>query len=340
MKKRSIPIFVGFITALFIVGLFPLSSAAAPITLSYANFPPAPTFPCVQMERWSDEVEKGTGGKVAINTYPGSTLLGAKNMLDGVIAGQADIGCLCMAYQPGRFIVTNATALPLGFPNATVASLSLWDIYRKHNPEAFAKVKVLTMFTCAPANIYAKKPVKNLEDLKGLELRASGGVAQVLKALGAAPVGMPQSECPEALQKGVVKGAASSLETLMDFKYAEMCKYVTIMNGPVYPFAVVMNMDKWNSLPKDVQDVMDGLGTEQAWWTGNYMDKHVDESVEWSKKNHNIEVTKLTTREMTRWNRLMKPLIDKWITDANAKGLPARTILKDMRVARDYHSRF
>jgi TRAP-type C4-dicarboxylate transport system substrate-binding protein len=245
-----------------------------------------------------------------------------------------------MAYQPGRFIVTNATALPLGFPNATIASLSLWDIYRKNNPDEFVKVKVLTMFTCAPANIYAKKPVKNLEDLKGLELRASGGVAQVLKALGAAPVGMPQSECPEALQKGVVQGAASSLETLMDFKYAEMCKYVTIFNGPVYPFAVVMNMDKWNSLPKDVQDVMDGLGTEQAWWTGNYMDKHVDESIEWSKKNHNVEIINLTTTEMARWNKLMKPLIDKWMTDAKAKGLPARTIIKDIRVARDYHSRF
>ena len=340
MKKRSIAMLGGFIAAVFILAFFPVSSAAAPITLSYANFPPAPTFPCVQMERWSDEVEKRTGGKIAINTYPGSTLLGAKNMMDGVIAGTADIGCLCMAYQPGRFIVTNATALPLGFPNATVASLTLWDIYRKHNPDAFAKVKALTMFTCAPANIYAKQPVKNLEDLKGLELRASGGVAQVLKSLGAAPVGMPQSECPEALQKGVVKGAASSLETLMDFKYAEMCKYVTIMNGPVYPFAVVMNMDTWNSLPKDVQDVMDGLGTEQAWWTGNYMDKHVDESVEWSKKNHNVEITELTVREMTRWNRLMRPLIDKWITDAKAKGLPARTIIKDIRVARDYHSRF
>jgi TRAP-type C4-dicarboxylate transport system substrate-binding protein len=159
------------------------------------------------------------------------------------------------------------------------------------------------MFTCAPANIYAKQPVRSLEDLKGLELRASGGVAQVLKTLGAAPVGMPQSECPEALQKGVVKGAASSLETLMDFKYAETCKYVTIFNGPVYPFAVVMNMDTWNSLPKDVQEVMDGLGTEQAWWTGNYMDEHVEESIEWSKKNHDIEIINLSASEMARWNR-------------------------------------
>jgi len=326
-RNTSLYVIVLAMIALFIGSLLPTTSVAGPIKLSYANFPPAPTFPCVQMERWKEEVEKRTGGSVAINTYPGGTLLDAKNMMDGVIAGQADIGCLCMAYQPGRFIVTNATALPMGFPNATVASLTLWDLYSKQKPEEFAKVKVLTMFTCAPANIYSKKPVRSLEDLKGLELRASGGVAQYLKVLGAAPVGMPQSETPEALQKGVVQGAVSSLETLMDFKYAELCKYVTMINGPVYPFAVVMNMEKWNSLPKDVQEVMDGL-------------KHVDESVEWSKKNHNIEIIKLTQKELDRWNKMVKPLIDQWSDEAKAKGLPARTILKDIKVARDYHSRF
>jgi TRAP-type C4-dicarboxylate transport system substrate-binding protein len=341
MKKKSfLRLAVLALSVLFIGSLLPASSVAAPIKLNYANFPPAPTFPCVQMERWKTEVEKKTGGNVAINTYPGSTLLGAKEMFDGVIAGQADIGCLCMAYQPGRFMVTNATALPMGFPNATVASLTLWDLYRKQKPEEFAKVKVLTMFTCAPANIISKKPVRNLEDLKGYELRASGGAAQVLAALGATPVGMPQSEVPEALQKGVVQGQFSSLEILMDFKYAELCKYATIINGPVYPFAVVMNMEKWNSLPKDVQEVMDGMGTEQAWWTGNYMDKHVEESIEWSKKNHNIEIIKLTQKELDRWDKLLKPIPDKWSEDAKAKGLPTRTILKDIKVARDYHSRF
>ncbi|NOQ95628.1 MAG: C4-dicarboxylate ABC transporter substrate-binding protein [Desulfobacterales bacterium] len=341
MKKKSfLRLAVLAISVLFLGSLLPVSSVAAPIKLSYANFPPAPTFPCVQMERWKKEVETRTGGKVAINTFPGGTLLKAKAMMDGVIAGTADIGCLCMAYQPGRFIVTNAIALPIGFPNATVASLTLWDLYTKQNPQEFAKVKVLTMFTCAPANIYAKKPVRNLEDLKGLELRASGGTAQVLKALGATPVGMPQSQTPEALQKGVVQGAASSLETLMDFKYAEMCRYVTIFNGPVYPFAVVMNMDKWNSLPEDVQKVMDGMAIEQAWWTGNYMDKRVVKSIEWSKKNYNIEITKLTKKELAKWNKLLKPLPDKWSEQAKAKGLSARTILKDIKVAKEYHSRF
>ena len=320
------------ILALLSIGILSSPSAAAKeIRLSYANFPPAPTFPCVQMERWVKEVEKRTDGKVKIDTYPGGTLLGAKNMMDGVIAGTADIGCLCMAYQPGRFIVTNAIALPVGFPNATVASLTLWDIYNKYQPKEFADVKVLTMFTCAPANIYAKKAVHNLDELKGLELRASGGAAQVLKALGATPVGMPQSECPEALRKGVVKGAFSSLETLMDFKYAELCRHVTIINGPVYPFAVVMNKEKWNSLPADVKKVMEDLGREQAEWTGKYMDDHVNKSIAWSKKTYNIEVYTLPKKEMARWNKLLEPIIDKWIKDAEARGIPAKKILKDIK---------
>lgn len=320
-----------FLATLFTFTLTPAPVTAGPINLNYANFPPAPTFPCVQMERWKTEVEKRTNGKVAIKTFPGGTLLKAKGMMDGVIAGTSDIGCLCMAYQPGRFMVTNATALPVGFPNATVASLTLWDLYNKYKPDGFAKVKVLTMFTCAPANIYAKVPVKNLDDLKGLQLRASGGVAQVLKALGATAVGMPQSATPEALQKGVVKGAASSLETLKDFKYAEMCKYVTMLNGPVYPFAVVMNMDKWNSLPKDVQKVFDEMAVQQCVWTGVYMDNHVNDSIAWSKKNHNIEITVLPDAEMAKWNKLLEPITGKWINGAKEKGLPAEAIVTDIK---------
>lgn len=331
MKRKCAFVLAGlFLFTIFTVGVCVTPAISGPIKLTYANFPPAPTFPCVQMEKWKKEVEKRTNGKVAVQTFPGGTLLKAKAMMDGVIAGTADIGCLCMAYQPGRFMVTNATALPVGFPNAEVASLTLWDLYKKYKPQGFSKVKVLTMFTCAPANIYAKVPVKSLEDLKGLQLRASGGVAQVLKALGANAVGMPQSQTPEALQKGVVKGAASSLETLKDFKYAEMCQYVTMLNGPVYPFAVVMNMDKWNALPKDVQAVFNELGPQQAAWTGVYMDNHVNDSIEWSKKKHDIKITVLPKEERAKWESKLKPLVDKWVADAKAKGLPGKAIVSDI----------
>ena len=322
------------IVAVALVGcsfLLPVPVSAGPIKLSYANFPPAPTFPCVQMERWKKKVESRTGGKVSIDTYPGGTLLKAKAMMDGVIAGTADIGCLCMAYQPGRFVVTNATALPIGFPNATVGSHVLWDLYKKYNPKAFAKVRVLTMFTTAPSNIMSKIPIRNLDDIKGVPLRASGGAAQILKAWGANQVGMPMPETPEALQKGVVKGLFSSLEVMMDFKFAELCKYATVTNTVIYPFAVVMNEAKWNSLPKDVQKVMDDLSVEQAKWTGNYMDDHVKDSIAWSEKTQNVEVITLPKKEMAKWNKLLEPIADKWIKDSEAKGIPGKKIVKDLK---------
>ncbi len=309
-----------------------LSAAfAGPIQLSYANFPPAPTFPCVQMERWKTEVEKRTGGSVTINTFPGGTLLDAKNMMDGVIAGEADIGCLCMAYQPGRFIVTNATSLPLGIPDARVGSLVLLDLYRKYHPGEFAKVKVLTMFATAPSNIMSKVAVRNLEDIKGLDLRASGGAAEILRAWGANQVGMPMSATPEALQKGVVKGLFSSLEVMKDFKFAETCRYATITNTVIYPFAVVMNMDKWNSLPKEVQEVMENMIEEQSIWTGEYMDNHVKESIDWSKKTYQVEFIELPSEEKAKWDAKLSDLTEKWIQDSSKKGFPAEAIVNDIR---------
>ena len=103
------------------------------------------------------------------------------------------------------------------------------------------------------------------------------------------------------------------------------------MNGPIYPFAVVMNMDSWNKLPKDVQKVMDDLSVEQCKWTGEYMDNHVNESIDWSKKNYNIEIIELPKVESAKWDKLLEPIIGKWIEDANAKGLSAEAIVKDIK---------
>jgi len=320
-----------FLASIFSIIGMPATATAGPIKLTYANFPPVPTFPCVQMERWKNEVEKRTNGKVVIDTFPGGTLLKAKAIMDGVIAGTADIGNLCMAYQPGRFLITNAIALPLGLPNSEVASLVLWDLYKKYKPKAFDKVKVLTMFTSAPSNIMSKIPIRNLEELKGVPIRASGGAAQILKAWGANRVGMPMPETPEALQKGVVKGLFSSLEVMKDFKFAELCKYVTMTQTPVYPFAVVMNMDKWNSLPKDVQEVLDGLGTQQAAWTGVYMDKHVKKAMAWSKKKQGVKVFRLLKKEKAKWDKLLDPITADWIKKNKAKGLPAEAIVRDIK---------
>jgi TRAP-type C4-dicarboxylate transport system substrate-binding protein len=311
--------------------VFQTPAMAGTIKLNFANFPPAPTFPCVQMERWKVEVEKRTNGQVSINTFPGGTLLGAKAMMDGVIAGQADIGNICMAYQPGRFIVTNATSLPLGIKDAKTGSMALLKLYEKYKPEAFKDVVVLTMFTNAPGNVMSKVPVKTLEDIKGLDLRASGGAAQILKAWGANTVGMPMPATVEALQKGTVKGLFSSLEVMKDFKFAENCKYVTMTETVLYPFAVIMNKAKFNSLPADVQKVMMDLKVEQALWTGTYMDEQIQKAIAWSKESNNVEFISLSASEKAKWDSKLGFLVDNWIKTAKEKGLPAEEIIKDIK---------
>jgi len=306
------------------------ATAMAATTLTYANFPPATTFPCIQMEHWKEEVEKRTGGALAIQTFPGSTLLSAKNMLRGVQTGQADIGCISLPYYPGVFPAMSVLNLPVAFTSTKVASLTMWDVYQKHRPAELGDVKVLTLFTSAPSNIMSKEPVRQLSDLKGMELRASGSILNILAGLGAQGVGMPMSQTPEALQKGVVKGLVSSFDVLKDFNFAELCRFETITNMPVYPFAVIMNKACWDALPDDVKKTLDDLGREQAQWTGEYLDKHINDSLAWSKEQYQVEVFTLTEAEHEEIRVKSAGLVDEWKGEAAKAGLDADTILNDM----------
>ena len=317
------------LTVLF-TATVPVKAKAADVTLSYANFPPASTFVCVQMERWKEEVEKRTNGAVKVDTYPGGTLLNARNMLRGVRMGQADIGCVSLAYHPGVFPVMGVTELPVGFTSSTVASLATYDLYAKLQPKELSKVKVLTMFTSAPSSLMTKTPVKSIADLKGMEIRGAGMASQVLDKLGAVPVSMPMPETPEALQKGLVKGVLTSLEVLKDMNFAEYCPYQTVTNFQVYPFAVIMNMKKWNSLPEDVKKTLDDLARDQAEWTGKYMDNHVKNALAWTKEKTGNDVFVMPEDQMAQAHEMLKPLTAEWKTMATDKGFNADAVMGDL----------
>jgi TRAP-type C4-dicarboxylate transport system substrate-binding protein len=339
MKGKTAFLMAAVLVATLFFLASPLPSVAKEIKLTYANFPPAPTFPCVQMERWAKEVEKRTKGAVKVQTFPGGTLLPAKNIFDGVIAGTADIGNFAMSYQPGRFIISEAVDLPLGFSSAKSASLTLLDLIEKYKAKEFADVKVLTLFTCPPANIMTRDPVKTLADLKGKELRVAGTQADIIKLLGGIPVAMPQSDTPEALQKGVVKGHVSSMEVLKDFNYAAYTANATIANLWVVSFGVVMNKAKWAALPEDVKKLFDEMKREQALWTGKYVDDHVLESLKWSKEKYKLQIWELPAAERAQIPKTLSPLIDAYVKKVNAAGLPGDQILKDVTALRDKYEK-
>ena len=314
----------------------PTAVHAAEINLTYAFFAPAKTFPGRQMDHWSEELTKRTNGKVAVKTFPGGTLLGAKEMYDGVTKGVADIGLGSPSYDPGRFPLTSGVALPVGFPNATVASRTLWELTKEFKPKEYEDFKVIAMFTTEPGFIQTKTPVRNAADLNGMKLRAAGTGVPVLKALGAAPIGMPMPEVPQSVQTGVINGTMTSREVLQDFKLAESLKFVTDYPTVVVAFAAVMDRKRWDKLPPDVKKVIDDLAEEMPTWTGQYHDnENVGAAMKWAMTEHKLQVVSLPPDERGRWDAKLKPMEQEWVTEMSAKGLPAAAYLKRMRELRD-----
>lgn len=346
MKTKNL---VGLLTILFLVSLFlagcgtAKKETASPetkqIVLRYAFFAPANTFPAKQMEKWKEELEKRTNNKVKVKLFPGGTLLTAQNMYDGVKNGVADIGLSCPTYEPGRFPLLGISDLPCGFPNAKVASRVIFELIREFPPEAFKDFKIITAFATEPSYLMTTKPVTSLQDLKGKKIRISGALTPVLKELGASPVGMSMAEVPEALQTGVIEGIVTSREVLKDLKLAEKLKYVTDYPMTVTTFVAVMNKEVWNSLPPDVQKVIDDLSLEMALWTGEYMDNHVKEALEWSQKEHGLQIVTLSAAEKESWDKILKPLQDKYVAELKAKGLPAEEYRKRLEELKEKYSK-
>ena len=120
------------------------------------------------------------------------------------------------------------------------------------------------------------------------------------------------------------------MEILKDFNFAAYLPYATEANLFVVTFAVVMNNDKWNSLPADVKKVIDDLRREQAEWTGKYVDNHVQEALKWSKEKYKHQLIKMPDKDMAEIRNLVKPMIDDYVKRVSAQGLPGDQIIKDV----------
>ena len=311
------------------------TESSEPIILKYAFFAPANTFPAKQMEKWKEELEKRTDGKVEVQLFPGGTLLAANNMYDGVKSGVAGIGLSSTTYEPGRFPLLAISDMPSGFPNAKIASQVVFDLIQEYPPDALKDMKFVTAFTTEPAYLQTVNPVRSLEDLKGEQVRISGALTDILKAMGASPVGMGMAEVPESLQTGIIEGNVSSREVLMDLKLAENIKYVTEYPLTINTFIAAMNMDVWESLPEDVQNAIDELSREMAVWTGEYMDNHVQEALEWSQTEEGLEIITLSEEEAARWDEIVEPAQKQYVDKLEAQGLPAEDYLTRLYELKD-----
>lgn len=279
---------------------------------------------------WLKNIEDATGGRVKITPYPGQTLCKGKDTFEAVKGGIADIGMAFVGLFPGRFPVTEVPFLPcmcMG-PTCTAESCTrvIMEAYHKF-PEMqaeYADVKFLFLYTMQPCFVATrKKAVHKLEDLKGLKLRIAGTyITDFMKAQGAVPMLMPPGAMYENMQKRVIDGYAYSWDGFLSRKMYEVTDCVTNAKWYVGAFFVVMNLDKWNSLPPDIQKaIMSVTGVQSAVHIAKQFDHETKPAIE-KCKTVGVEVINLSPAEQERWKQAAKPIWDTWVKDMKGKGIP------------------
>ena len=330
--KRGILAFF-LIMVLGIFFMFGANTAQAKaIELSYSNFFPPTHIQGKLGDLWAKEIEKRTNGKVKITYYPGGALLKGPKIYDGILKGITDIGMSVFGYSRGVFPSMEAIDLPLQYPNGRVATFVINRFYDKFKPKELSKVKVMYLHAHGPGLVHSKKPVNKLEDLRGLKIRSYGFNAKVVKALGGVPVAMGQGGVYEALQKGVVDATFSPMEVLKGWKQGEVIKYTIECYSIGYTagFYVAMNLDKWNSLPKDVQKVFDEVN---ALWIAKHGDAwdSIDKAGREFTLSLGNKIIPLSQAESARWAKAVQPVFAGYIKAAEGKGLPGKDYVKTLR---------
>jgi TRAP-type C4-dicarboxylate transport system substrate-binding protein len=160
------------------------------------------------------------------------------------------------------------------------------------------------------AELHSKKPIHKLEDFKGKLIRASGSMLEVLKMLGAEPTFIPLSEVYEAIERGVIDGSCTSISDYSGSKRYEVAKYLTISGIYTGKMDHAMNLEVYNSMPKEWQKIIDNAFIEaEQWWAKTGLPEENKEIFDILKKNK-VEIYYLPDEERARWKKATMPFWD------------------------------
>lgn len=334
MKRiHQLKLTIGLFTVIAVLVSF-MPASAKSITLKYATMNAPTSWHHTEFYvKWAEKVERLTEGRVKIKIFPAQTLGKAPSFFDIVKTGVADIALGVNAYNPGQFPLTQMMSLPLlPLPNASAASATLWELYEKY-PEMrkeYEGTKFLHFGCTSPFMVItSKKPVHNLADMKGLQLRVSGSRASdAVTRLGAVPVAINIAELYVAIEKGVVDGVTSVWEAFSQMPVNRL-NYITDVPLYVVPFWIAANPRSWEKISKQDQEI---IMAECAGMAGSLMEANVFDSAEGPARElvKNWTYYSLDDAQLAKWKELTKPVHDNYIAELEKRGLPAKAFYKDM----------
>jgi TRAP-type C4-dicarboxylate transport system substrate-binding protein len=326
-------------TGFLLVLLAGLILAAAPATAQKQVLRMAywggPSHQMVQTQQaWIKTIEEASGGNLTIEVDKAG-LAKPEGQYDLIKNGVRDLVWAVPGYTPGRFDMLQVAELPLLCPGPAVCSPVLWKWYEKYQlaDKEFTDTKLLNVFTGGAFLIHTMRPVRTLEDIKGMKMRAAGASLPVARALGTAPVTLAATEAYEAVQRGTVDGVMFPWEAMTSFRLNELVKaHLDVPGGLGAPsFVIVASKKAFDNLtPANKAALLKASGEvgsalfDKAW-------QAADEHGRADAKERGQPIETVAPAELERWRPLLQQVTDEWLKKAEQKGYDGRKMLDDLR---------
>jgi len=279
------------------------------------------------------KIEEETGGRVDIVPYHAGALSTLPENYDSIVNGLADMGETFIGAKVGRFpLIENLLSTSPVSLNLENTSTLMWELYES-SPELqdeFKETKVLCLHAVLPQGICSvEKPITSLEDIKGLKYNVTGAPIGVQKAtaLGASVVSIPMADVYMGAEKGVIEAAIGSWSLFLSRNWGDVFKYYTPLSINQSTFYFVMNKDKWNSLPEDIQQIFEKYtGAYAADMYGQvWLQEELESKEVWEKEMGGTTVY-FSEEELVKADALVAPAIENYIAEMESKGYPYRDL--------------
>jgi TRAP-type C4-dicarboxylate transport system substrate-binding protein len=294
--------------------------------LKFSHFlGPTSYFQVDVVESWAKELEAKTNDQVKVEIFNAASPLGKPTeQANQVKSGTVDIALGLRGAEGDKFPGSSIIELPFLVPNALAGSRALWDLYADGTlADEYKDYKVLALFVHNPGLIHtSNKRVVNLADLKGLRLRAPNKtVAAALDHVGAVPAILQVNEVMDAVKSGKIDGIVTNWGNPLQ-GFNDTMKFHTDTQFYTAAFFIVMNREKYHSLPAGVRRAIDELSGET--WSvkfGPLWDKW-DQPVRQGANAPGHEIIVPDAATMAAWREGLRPVTERTLADLAAHGFP------------------
>lgn len=298
MRKLTFLLAVMVVSALFMTQ----ATLAAEFTIKLQSYYPAGMMDAEK--KFAEAVARESGGRVEVAVYSGGELVPSSQILSAVQTGTIGMG----RGMGHHFTETPIGSIESGMPLAWTSAEEAQAIFTKYKLEEiigaeYAKhgVKYLGPVWAAPYHFLSKRPVKGLNDMKTMKIRAVGASAKMLNKVGVKTVSMPPEDIYLALTTGQIDGVLyGSAFEYKETKYYEGGRFFnkTPVLDPIVD-TLVINKKLWDSMPKDLQEIVQKAADEFRWGYYRWITAQDEATINELFKNTTTTFSKEDMKKMT-----------------------------------------